>query len=315
MAEEVTEGTAKAGSFLAKKVGPLPIGVWLVAGVGIYYYFSRKQAAAVTPADTTSGQQTDSAGNTGYIDPSTGFVAGSAEDTAALQQQADSSSSGSGSSNNPAAGTTYSDNNAWGRAAINYLVGLGVDPSTANQAIELYLGSQPLTPAQQADVNESIQALGPPPDLPGPTSTNPPPITNPPGGGTPPPSGGGGGQKPPTGGGGRGVKPPKPPDRKPPPVHEPKPGKTVPVPTNFVVSDKSNHSVRVTWRRVNGATGYHLAIYPIGSQARTDQDVGPESSTAVFSGLHGGKSYNIDLWAKPGPANGPHARVSVALPK
>jgi len=66
---------------------------------------------------------------------------------------------------------------------------------------------------------------------------------------------------------------------------------------------------------VNGATGYHLALAPVGSSARTDQDVGPDAATAVFSGLKGGTSYVIDLWARPGPANGPHARLSVTLPK
>ncbi len=66
---------------------------------------------------------------------------------------------------------------------------------------------------------------------------------------------------------------------------------------------------------MNGATGYHLAIAPLGSSSRTDQDVGPDAATAVFSGLKGGGKYVIDLWAKPGPVNGPHARVSVQLPQ
>ena len=64
-----------------------------------------------------------------------------------------------------------------------------------------------------------------------------------------------------------------------------------------------------------GATGYHLAIAQLGSSARTDQDVGPDAATAVFGGLKASTSYVIDLWAKPGPANGPHAEVSVTLPK
>lgn len=278
MAEEaVTETAGKAGSFLTRKIGPLPLGVWLVAGVGIYYYFARKQAGAATTT-TGTGQQTDSAGNTGVIDPATGFVSGSPQDTAALQQQAGNPTAGS-------TGNTYSDNNAWGRAAINYLVGIGVDPTAANQAIQLYLSSQPLTASQQGDVNLAIQSLGPPPSLPGPSAGNPPPVVTPP---PPPPTGGGGGTKPPP--------------------------KTVPVPTNFVVSQKSNHSVRVTWKRVNGATGYHLAIGELGSSARKDQDVGADASTAVFTNLKPGGHYSIDLWARPGPANGPHAQTSVTLP-
>ena len=323
MADEVTQTTAKAGSFLTKKVGPLPLGIWLVAGVGIYYYYSRMSASgSASTAATTSaaGSQTDPAGNVGTIDPSTGYVYGSPEDTAALQQASGSDTTGSGSSTSGSTGNTYSDNNAWGRAAINLLVGFGVDPTTANQAIQLYLSSQPLTSAQQADVNEAIQSLGPPPDLPGPTSTNPTPVTTtttttpPPSGGTttpppvtttttpppvtttttPPPSGGTTKTVPPPSGGTT---------------------KTVPVPTNFVVSNKTNHSVNVTWKRVTGATSYHLAIAPMGSSSRTDQNVSASAATAVFSGLKGGTSYVIDLWALPGPANGPHAEVSVALPK
>ncbi len=76
---------------LKKKVGPLPLGVWLAAGIGIWWYLRKKQAstapAAGTPT-TQAGYGTDPAGNTGYIDPQTGYVQGSPEDLAALQSQA-----------------------------------------------------------------------------------------------------------------------------------------------------------------------------------------------------------------------------------
>jgi hypothetical protein len=78
------------GAQLGKKVGPFPLGVWLAGGVGVIWYLRKKQAAgSSTPAATTSqtGYGTDPAGNTGYIDPSTGYVYGSAEDIAALQSQ------------------------------------------------------------------------------------------------------------------------------------------------------------------------------------------------------------------------------------
>jgi hypothetical protein len=349
---------AKAGSFLTRKVGPLPLAVWLVAGVGIYWYFSRRQAAGSGSTAQGPGNQTDPAGNTGYIDPSTGYVYGSPEDTAGLQQAGQQSAgSGSGGSQNPSVGSTYADNGAWGRAAINYLAGLGVDATTANQAIQLYLTSQPLTTSQQGDVNLAIQALGPPPTLPGPVTGNPPPVTTPPGGGgtTPPPgsvtvpkvtgisataakaklqsvglvagsegkNGGteivnsqtpGAGTKvakgstvnlglakgtttPPGGGGGG--------------------RKSVPAPTGLVVSAKSGHSVRVSWKRVNGATGYHLALAELGSSQRSNQDVGASAGTAVFSNLKANGKYAIDVWAEPegGPkGSGPHASVSVQLP-
>lgn len=77
---------------LKRKVGPLPLGVWLAAGLGIWWYMRKqqeKQAAATQqqPTGQTTGYGTDPAGNTGYIDPSTGYVYGSAEDVAALQSQ------------------------------------------------------------------------------------------------------------------------------------------------------------------------------------------------------------------------------------
>jgi hypothetical protein len=79
------------GAQLGKKVGPFPLGVWLAGGVGVIWYLRKKQAGSgsSTPAATTSqtGYGTDPAGNTGYIDPSTGYVYGSAEDIAALQSQ------------------------------------------------------------------------------------------------------------------------------------------------------------------------------------------------------------------------------------
>ena len=78
------------GATLAKKVGPFPLGVWAAAGVGAIWYMERKKsAAAASPAaqQSQTGYGTDPAGNTGYIDPSTGYVYGSAEDISALQNQ------------------------------------------------------------------------------------------------------------------------------------------------------------------------------------------------------------------------------------
>lgn len=78
------------GATLAKKAGPFPLGVWAAAGVGAIWYMERKKSASASnPAATQSqtGYGTDPAGNTGYIDPSSGYVYGSAEDIAALQSQ------------------------------------------------------------------------------------------------------------------------------------------------------------------------------------------------------------------------------------
>jgi hypothetical protein len=182
MAAEDAPAKAAGGALgaLKTKLGPLPIGAWGAIALVIWYYIQHRKAAA-----STAGQQTDSAGNTGTIDPATGYVYGSTQDQAGLaarnSNNSNPSSGGAGSGATTAG--QYATNADWGRAAVNLLVGLGVDPTTANQAIQLYLQSQTLTPDQQGSVNLAIQALGAPPQLPGPSTANPAPVVTPPGGG------------------------------------------------------------------------------------------------------------------------------------
>ena len=345
------EAAAKGGlDFLKQKVGPLPLGVWLVIAVGIWYYLKQKQSSS----SAAPNQQTDPAGNVGSIDPSTGYVYGSPEDQAAL---AANNAGGVGATTTSDSGSTtagtYADNNAWGRAAINYLVGLGIDPTSANEAVQQYLASQTLTPEQQGDVNLAIQALGPPPDLPGPIGTPVPPVTG--GGG----SGGGG-----TGGGGSGgggsgngtckkgwhfvpspggavTRPvgwkgyPKGsypvsggmcvPDTTPVP---PPPGggggggkkttATNPV-TGLTVAQKHTTSLQVKWNKAANATGYHILVTDMQSKKITNQfDVGATQLFANAGGLTPGHSYVVDVWAEPEAGkvgSSAHAHVSVTLPK
>jgi Fibronectin type III domain len=161
---------------LMKKVGPIPLVAWIVIAAAIIYYTRKKSTGS-------GGDQTDAAGNTGTINPKTGYVYGSAEDVAAGGGSGSlggslGSSSDSGTGGSTVAGQ-YADNDAWAVAAINYLVSIGVDATSANAAITQFLGSQQLTPAQQADVNLVIQRLGAPPSAPTPGGS-PPPIVNPP---------------------------------------------------------------------------------------------------------------------------------------
>lgn len=162
---------------LGKKIGPLPLGVWLLIAAGIFYYVYKKNGSS----SSTSGQQTDPAGNVGTINPATGYVAGSAEDQAALSSG--SSGLGTGTDTGSTGGSTvagqYADNNAWAVAAINYLVSIGVDAVSANTAITQFLSSQTLTTAQQADVNLVIQRLGAPPSPPEPGGSTTPIVTPP----------------------------------------------------------------------------------------------------------------------------------------
>jgi hypothetical protein len=279
--------TAKAGSFLTHKIGPLPVAMWLIAGVGLYVYFQRQQAASSGAAP---------------IDPQTGYPAGSPQDQQALaaEQGVGAGDGSAGQSGTPGA-PTYADNDAWGRAAINYLVGLGIDAVTANQAIELYLNSQPLSTSQQGDVNLAIQALGPPPTLPGPISANPPPVTTPPGTGT-----GGQNGKPVT----------APPGTKPPISGGGKP-KTVGAPTGLAVAGKSSHSLKVKWNRVTGATGYHVLCTDMATKKiASENDVSSATLTATFQGLQPSHSYVVDVWGLPrASGSAAHASVSATLPR
>jgi hypothetical protein len=79
--------------FLGHKIaGKVPVWVVAVAAVGAYYWYTRygpgKKAAGA------AGNQTDPAGNTGTIDPATGFVYGSPEDLAVLAGQSGTSTAG-----------------------------------------------------------------------------------------------------------------------------------------------------------------------------------------------------------------------------
>lgn len=84
-AEPKTGGGSSFG-FLGKKLfGKVPVWVLAVAAVGGYYWYTRygpgKSSTTSSAAQTTG---TDPAGNTGIIDPATGYVYGSSEDSAAL---------------------------------------------------------------------------------------------------------------------------------------------------------------------------------------------------------------------------------------
>lgn len=267
MAEtDAAAGGAKHGlDFLKTKMGPLPLGVWLGIALAVYVYYSRKNSSGVG-----DGNQTDPAGNVGTINPQTGYVAGSPEDKAAL-----AGSSGTTSDTQPSGSTVagaYPDNNAWGRAAVNYLVSLGVDPTSANEAIQNYLTSQKMTTQQQATVNLAVQGLGPPPDLPGPVGTAPGPVV------TPPP----------------GTKPP---------------GTTYASnpPKGFAVTKKTKTTVSLKWNKVAHATGYTVA-YSTKKGGQEHKATTPASKTSITIGnLKHNTPYYFEVWANPTKSGGPHA--------
>lgn len=160
---------------LGKKLGPLPVIAWIAIAAAILWYMNKGKGGG------EGAPQTDPAGNVGTINPQTGYVYGSTEDQSALGSGSGSigSSSDVGSTGGSTVAGQYADNSAWAVAAINYLVSIGVDATSANAAITQFLASQTLTTQQQADVNLAIQRLGAPPSPPEPGGA-PPPVVNPP---------------------------------------------------------------------------------------------------------------------------------------
>ncbi len=275
-----TKAAGKGMGALTQKVGPLPLYAWAAAFIVIWWYFQKKNTKA--SATGAANQQTDPAGNIGSIDPATGYVYGTPEDQAAL------AANNSGASGTPSSGTTgtggstvggqYPDNQSWGRAAINYLVGIGVDPTTANEAIQQYLASQQLTTAQQGDVNLAIQALGAPPTPPGPSGVPPAPVVTPPSG-SPPPGGN-------TGGGNPKVMASNP-------------------PSGFTVTTKTGNSIGLKWNAAKNATGYTVAY---GTSSGSQQNKQPVTGTSTTVGnLKPNTAYYFEVWADPTKPGGPHA--------
>lgn len=178
---------AKSGNlgFLTRKVGPFPVYVWVALVIGGYFLYEHFSGASSTSSTSAAASTIDPTTGLPYseeaIDPATGEPY--SEEYGAAESQLDTTSSSAATTG----GEAFSSNDQWATAAINFLVGVGIDPSVATQAIENYLGglAQP-SQQYQADVNSAVEAIGPPPTLPGPSTGNPNPIT----GGNPPPTSG-----------------------------------------------------------------------------------------------------------------------------
>jgi hypothetical protein len=284
----------KGFGFLSDKVGPLPLWMWITAGIGVWFFLMRKPSGAQSPAATQSqtGYGTDPAGNTGYIDPQSGYVYGSAEDIASLQQQgqvAGNMFAGQDQAKTPTGG--YADNTAWSVAAINYLVAQGVDPTQATQSIQQYLAGQTLTTQQQAQVNLAVHALGAPPSPPGPSGTQP----------------------------GQVVPPPT--DGKPPPVTVPPPTHLqvdkYPAPSGLHVVSTTPTTAEVMWNNLTSPKpaphNYTVATYQLNGKRVGYSTVSPDATgnTTHYTvpGLHTRWQYKIDVWANGGKQAPPHAEV------
>jgi hypothetical protein len=267
VAEE--EAAATGGkNFLMHKIGPLPVIAYVGAAGAVLWYVRRKQGAS-SSTSAAGAVQTDPAGNTGTIDPATGYVYGSTQDAAGLAADSSGGSTGttSGSGGSTVSGQ-YSTNQAWSEAAINFLVGVGVDPTEANSAITAFIGSQTLTTAQQGEVNLAIQSIGAPPSPPAP-GTAPSPIVTPPTPGT---------------------------------VTASNP------PTGFAVTNRTSTAISVNWNSVANAKSYTVG-YAAGSGQPQSVTVPSTSTSTTVSNLKPGTGYNMTVQATPAKEGDPYASL------
>lgn len=175
MADPVGDAAGKGVDTLSKKVGPLPLGVWVIALGG-----------TIVVVYAVNSKKGSSTGNT---------LAVANDGTTGTQSKVGDGSVG-GWVSNPAATVstkkTYATNEEWGRAAIQFLIGQGYDAALADIAIRRYLGGLDITVQQRPLITAAINGLGPTPQQMGPISELPGDSPIPGGGGTtgnhPPPT-------------------------------------------------------------------------------------------------------------------------------
>jgi LysM repeat protein len=259
MAEEhaAAEGAKGAAGLMTKKFGPLPVIVWVIAAGAIYWYMKKNAGSS------------SATGTAGSINPSTGLPYGSAADQAAVATQQSASTDSTTTSGSTVAGQ-YPDNGSWGRAAVNYLVGLGDDPSSSNEAIQSYLSSQPLNTQQQAMVNLAIQGIGAPPQLPGPTGTPVAPVVTPPSG----------------------------------VVYATNP------PTGLSISSHTSTSITVGWSQTTNATGYTVRYGKTSDATDGQVSVASGAGSAVIGGLSPSTLYHIQVQATPAKSGDPYGSIT-----
>ena len=129
---------------MGKTYGPLPFGAWVVligGGLGIALYSSRSKKPTVTVEDTSG-------------------VPGVGTGAQSLWVQ-----------NAPPAGSdavaddTFTTNEEWARACVNYLIAQGYDAALADTAVRKYLQSKPLTLSENALIKVALAKYGAPPVL------------------------------------------------------------------------------------------------------------------------------------------------------
>lgn len=133
------------------KLPPMAIVVVVTGALAIAYFVNRGNGST---SNTGTGGVPDESG-TGGMTP--GIVSG-------------------GITNNPAA-PGYQDNEAWGSAAVGWLIGYGIGTVEAGTAIRKYLSSDQLTQREKGLIDlvskQPPSGIGPPPNIPAGGGVNP----------------------------------------------------------------------------------------------------------------------------------------------
>lgn len=138
---------------LSEQVGPLPLGVWILAiggGLVVAYYINRRQGSRSEPEPTDGS---------GSVLSGAGLVHAPREPIYLV----DDSPTAPAPAPDTDAADAITDNYSWERAAVSWHVERGVDALTAQDAIARYLSGEPLTARQRNLVSAAIRQLGPPP--------------------------------------------------------------------------------------------------------------------------------------------------------
>jgi hypothetical protein len=279
-------------------IGKLP--TWFVlGGVGVVLVLilrNRKGSASSAAAGTS----TDPAGNVGVIDPATGYVYGSPQDSAGLAASAgsstpDTSGTVAGSVGDQVTnGPPFTSNAAWSQYAVSVLQNNGYDPGTLSAELGLYLAGQPVTSSQQTDINAAIAVAGLPPVA---GAGGKPPAINVVGSTAGPGTGSNGG------GSSSG---------------SPHGGPITVTPVDLHVTHAYTGSGQVAWlsptipANQGPLTGFTIAAYDkSGHVVNGPFKVGKGQLYANIGGLKGKTSYQVHVWCDPAKTGGPHASVTL----
>lgn len=144
-----------ADAWYEQKLGPLPIGVWIVlvgGGLAIAFYYNSQHEGS---GDSASTPMVDTSGI-----PGVGVGAGTPGWVSVQPPEQPT--------NNP------STNEQWAIQAINWLIGQGYEPALADKAIRDYIANVALTDREYPLVNLALKHFGSPPVPLGPPHSKPP---------------------------------------------------------------------------------------------------------------------------------------------